>query len=156
MFTEVLVHCSTLSLWYCEQKSSLLELLYKNMSLQISQNNTCARVSFLIELLAYSWDVIKKRLRHRCVLVNFAKILRIPFNRILGNCFCQYFNGKPDFHKLVFFRSSHGRCSVEKGVLKDFQKFTGNTCARVSFLIKLLALAFSTEHLGTTASESST
>ena len=27
----------------------------------------------------------------------------------------------------------------EKGVLRNFAKFTGNTCARVSFLIKLQA-----------------
>ena len=37
------------------------------------------------------------------------------------------------------FRSSHRRCSVKKGVLKNFAKFTGKTCARVSLLIKLQA-----------------
>ena len=30
-------------------------------------------------------------------------------------------------------------CSVEKGVLRNFAKFTGNTCAGVSFSIKLPA-----------------
>ena len=30
-------------------------------------------------------------------------------------------------------RSSHQRCSVKKDVLKNFAKFTENTCARVSF-----------------------
>ena len=35
------------------------------------------------------------------------------------------------------YRSSHRRCSVRKGVLRNFTKFTGNTCARVSFSIKL-------------------
>ena len=35
-------------------------------------------------------------------------------------------------------RSSHRRCSMKKGVLRNFSKFTGkNTCARFSFLIKL-------------------
>ena len=34
-------------------------------------------------------------------------------------------------------RSSHQRCSIGKGVLKNFTNLTGNTCARVSFLIKL-------------------
>ena len=38
-----------------------------------------------------------------------------------------------------FYRSSHRRSSVRKGVLRDFAKFTGNTCPRVSFLIKLHA-----------------
>ena len=39
---------------------------------QSSQENTCARVSFLITLL-------KKRLWHRCFPVNFVKFLRTPF-----------------------------------------------------------------------------
>ena len=36
-------------------------------------------------------------------------------------------------------RSMHQRCSLRKGILRNFTKFTGNTCARVSFLIKLQA-----------------
>ena len=36
-------------------------------------------------------------------------------------------------------RSSLWRCSVGEGVLRNLTKFTGNTCARVSFLIKLQA-----------------
>ena len=39
------------------------------------------------------------------------------------------------------FRSSQRRCSIEKGVLKNFAKFTESTCARVTFLIKLQAEA---------------
>ena len=34
-------------------------------------------------------------------------------------------------------RSSHWKCSVRTGVCGSFAKFTGNTCARASFLIKL-------------------
>ena len=41
--------------------------------------------------------------------------------------------------RLSFFRSSHQRSSIEIGVLKIFTKFIGNTCARISFLIKLQA-----------------
>ena len=37
-------------------------------------------------------------------------------------------------------KSSQRRCSVKKGVLTNFAKFTGKTCVRVSFLIKLQAL----------------
>ena len=40
----------------------------------------------------------------------------------------------------TMIKSSHQRCSVRKGVLRNFGKFTGihrNTCDRVSFLIKL-------------------
>ena len=36
-------------------------------------------------------------------------------------------------------RSMHQRCSLTKGILRNFTKFTGNTCARVSFLINLQA-----------------
>ena len=36
-------------------------------------------------------------------------------------------------------RSSHWTCSVGEGVLRKFAKITGNTCVRVSFLIKLQA-----------------
>ena len=43
---------------------------------------------------------------------------------------------------LILPRNSHRRCSVSKGVLRNFTKFTGNTCTRVSFLIKLHALNF--------------
>ena len=41
--------------------------------LQHSQENTCARVSFLIKFF------LKKRLWHRCFPVNVAKFLRTPF-----------------------------------------------------------------------------
>ena len=37
-------------------------------------------------------------------------------------------------------RSSHRRCSVRKGVLRNFAKFTGN-CARVSFFNRVEAEA---------------
>ena len=43
--------------------------------LQNSQENTCARVFFLIKVQAF----IKKRPWHRCFPVNFAKFLRTPF-----------------------------------------------------------------------------
>ena len=52
------------------------------MFLEISQNsqeNTCARVSFLIKLQGLSpATLLKKRLWHRCFPVNFVKFLRTP------------------------------------------------------------------------------
>ena len=51
-------------------------------------------------------------------------------------------------------RSSHRRCSVRKSVFRNFAKFRKkqeNTCARVSFLIKLQATFF-IEHLRAIAS----
>ena len=45
--------------------------------LQNSQESTCTRVSFLIKSRAAT--LLKKRLRHRCFPVNFAKFLSTPF-----------------------------------------------------------------------------
>ena len=44
---------------------------------QISQENTCARVSFLIKKRPAT--LLKRRLWHRCFPVNFVKFLRTPF-----------------------------------------------------------------------------
>ena len=46
---------------------------------QNSQENTCARVSFLIKLQAPPATLLKKRLWHSCFPVSFAKFLRTPF-----------------------------------------------------------------------------
>ena len=59
-------------------RSSRAEVFCKKGVLKISQNlleNTCARVFFLVKLQA----LLKKRLWHRCFLVNFLKFLRTPF-----------------------------------------------------------------------------
>ena len=48
---------------------------------QDSQENTCARVSFLIKLQARPATLLKKRLWRRCFPVNFAKFLRTLFYR---------------------------------------------------------------------------
>ena len=53
-------------------RSSTISVLQKEVclkNLQNSQENTCARVSILL----------KKKLRHRCFPVNFAKFLKTPF-----------------------------------------------------------------------------
>ena len=59
---------------------------------QNSQENTCARVSFLIKLQASACNFIKKvTLWHRCFPVNYANFLRIPFYKTPpGDCFCPY------------------------------------------------------------------
>ena len=62
------------------------------------------------------------------------------------------------------FRSSRKRCFIKNGVLKNFAKFTGKHCARVSFatllkkvfswkFCKIFKNTFLTEHPWTTASE---
>ena len=102
----------------CSVKKVFLEIL------QNSQENTYARVSFLTPTL------FQKRLWHRCFLVNFSKFLRTPFlqntsRRLLLN---QQKISKLDqqMHCIQSMpRSSYQRCSVEKGILKYFAKFTG-------------------------------
>ena len=56
----------------CSAKKVFLEIL------QNSQENTSARVSFLIKLQASACNFIKKRLWHRCFPVNYAKFLTAP------------------------------------------------------------------------------
>ena len=48
---------------------------------QNSQENTCARVSFLIKLQVAPAILLKKRLWHWCFSMNFAKFLRTPFSQ---------------------------------------------------------------------------
>ena len=68
---DLVLRCSRAKVFY---KKVFLELL-KN-----SQENTCARVSFLIKLQVPGLQLYqKKRLWHRCFLVNFAKFQTIPF-----------------------------------------------------------------------------
>ena len=57
----------------CSVKKLFLEIL------QNSQENTCARASFLIRLQVASATLLKKRPWHRCFPVNFAEFLRTPF-----------------------------------------------------------------------------
>ena len=74
----------------------------KKVFLEISQNsqeNTCARVSFLIKLQdsgLRTATLLKKRLWHRCFPVNFVKFLRTPFlQNTSSGCFSNftlYFN----------------------------------------------------------------
>ena len=96
----------------------------------------------------------KKSLWHRCFPVSFAKFLRTPFfiEHLRWLLLQLIWKGKDhqfQFKKLPFeiitrqlkkywgLTSSHRRCSVRKGVLWNFAKFTGITCVRVSFLINL-------------------
>ena len=79
--THVFVHSSTFTtsapfsnaLIFCWFRSSHRTCSVEKLFLEISQNlqeNTCARVSFLIKL---------QRLWRRCFPVSFAKFLRTPF-----------------------------------------------------------------------------
>ena len=78
----------------CSSEAVVLRCSVKKVFLkmsQISQKNTCVGVSFLIKLFASSLTpvtLLKRRLSHRCLPVNFAKLLRTPFlQNISGCCF---------------------------------------------------------------------
>ena len=63
-------------------RSSHPDVFCKKVFLEISQNsqeNTCARVSFLIKLQAPPATLLKKRLWHSCFPVNFVKFPSTPF-----------------------------------------------------------------------------
>ena len=66
-------------------------------------------------------------------------------------CYLQRICWGPLCLRLITIRSSHQRCSIRKGVLEISQNSQENTCARVSFLIKLQAYTFLIEHLLVTA-----
>ena len=62
--------------WTCSVEKAFIDIL------QNSQENTCARVSFIIKLQALGLrpaTLLIKRLWHRWFPVNFAIFLRIPF-----------------------------------------------------------------------------
>ena len=90
---------------YCRYSEAVVQKCsVKKFFLEISQNsqeNTCARVSFLTKLKALGFilqailqvlglrsffnkvagpaNLLKRRLRHRCFSANFVKFLRTPF-----------------------------------------------------------------------------
>ena len=129
-------------------------VLWKKVFLEILQNSqesTCVRVSFLIKLQAWGLrraTLLKKGRVFSCEFYETSKnsfFYRIPlvaasedyflwrgFESVRAqwtNCF-NIFMIK--ISCLYEKKSSHRRCSVRKDVLRNFTKFTGNTCARVS------------------------
>ena len=72
---------------------------------------------------------------------NFVKFLRVPLLQNNSGRLLQHrrkVNKKSKDNK--YSRSSHQRCSIKKGVLRNFAKFTGKHLCRSLFLIKLQAL----------------
>ena len=94
------------------QSCSIVKSVPRN--LKNSQENTFARVAFLIKLQAWSATLLKKRPRHRCFRLNLSKFLKTPFviehlSRLLLDintdthvfrqrlCSCEYFIYTPGF-----------------------------------------------------------
>ena len=69
-------------IWWCSVKKVFQQIL------QISQESTCSKYTFLIKLQIYSLTFSKKSFQHRCFLVNSGKFLIKPFLKNPSNgCF---------------------------------------------------------------------
>ena len=126
LLTSILMHhCTSLCIIYFtisidfdrkETEATTRGVLSKKVFLKISQNsqeNTCARVSFLITLL-------KKRLWHRCFLVNFAKFSRTPF---LQNTCARLLLKKITFAEIPALISKSKLVSADKQILSSYHHF---------------------------------
>ena len=62
---------------------------------------------------------------------------------------CKYWSTVriPDSSQIITSTSSHRRCSVKKGVLRNFANSQENTCVKVAFLIKLACNLIKKENL---------
>ena len=90
-------HILNNSLWKTSLFCTVIEEVIQRCSIKIvffeisqnSQENACARVSFLIKLQANSCNCIKKETLARYFPVDLAKFLRTPFlQKNSGGCFC--------------------------------------------------------------------
>ena len=90
--------------------SSHLRCSVKKGVLRISQNsqeNACARDSFLIKLQARASTLLKKSLWYRCLPVNFEKFLRTAFlQNTPDHCFCYFHIKQPISIFILVFSSS--------------------------------------------------
>ena len=72
---------------------------------------------------------------HACSPVNLLHIFRKSFPKKTSGRL--YLHTDPFSDRsitfITVFGSSHRRCSIRKGVLRNFAKFTEKTCARVTF-----------------------
>ena len=95
----------------------------KEKDLQISQETTCARVSFLIKLQTQAFNFIEKETLAPLFSCEFRKFLRaLSYRTSPYDCFC--------------FKEWKAPKVVTGGVLKTFAKFTGKHLSKSLFLIK--------------------
>ena len=130
----------------CSVKKVFLEIS------QSSQENTCARVSFLIKLKAWGefCEISKNSFFYRTPPLAASEICKYSY-RIVAKLFildvCRgpgYFSDKEWIASTCKVRSSHRRCSVKKAVLRNFTKFTGklwHRCFPANF-VKFLGKPF--------------
>ena len=115
----------------CSVKKVFLE-----RSSQDSQENTCIRDSYLIEL--QTWKAVKKRLWHKCFPVNLAKFLRTPFLQ----------NTSGRLLLLLAFQKQPPEVFYKKRCSWEFCKI----CRKTPVVCKIFRNIFFTEYLSTAAS----
>ena len=117
------------------QKCSVKKVFFEIS--QNSQENTCASVSFSIRR-PQPTTLWKKKLCHRCFLVNFVKFLRTPF--LIEHFWWLLPNWSFELViNSIITEAVVRRCCVKKVFLETSQNSQEDTCARVSFLIKFQA-----------------
>ena len=106
--------------------------------------------------------LLEKKLWHKCFPVKFVKFSGTHFSQSTSERLQWLIK-----YELLIVRSSHQKCSLKKGVLKKFTKFTGKyPCQSLLFnkvsgeifscgFCKIFKSTFFTEHIWTTASLSS-
>ena len=116
------------------------------MFLEISQNsqeNTCARASFLIKF-PQACNFIKKENLTQMLYCEFCEISKTTFFHKTPPLAASESNRYSFFYRNSFTKLSVlseavvQRCSVKKVFLKILQYLWENTCARVSFLINFI------------------
>ena len=134
-FVFFLINVFSFGLIYFFRSSHQRCSVNKKVFLEISQNyqeNTCLRPATLL----------KKRLWHRCFPVNFVKFLRTPFLQNTSGWLLLFFFSQTEYQAKKSWalnilkkidRSSHRRCSIRKGVLRNFAKLTRKHLCRSFF-----------------------
>ena len=106
-----------------------VKMVFLNIS-QNSQENTCARVSFLIKFEAEACNFIKKE--------TLAQVLSCEFCEISGNTyFTEHLRATA-----CIFRNSQSQMLFKIGALKNFTNFTGKQLCWHLFLMKLKGCNF--------------
>ena len=112
---------------------------------QNSQKNDCTGVSFVRKPQASGLQIYLKETPIRCFTVSFPKYLKRSilllntYGRLLLDFVLRYHlihhNEKIENINFYYpFRSSHQRCFIREGFLRNFAKSQENTCASLFFI----------------------
>ena len=123
-------------------KSSRSQIIFKTnffKILQQSRENTCAGVTFWLSYRPRGLQFVKKRLQHRCFLVNIVKFLTTDSSRTLyilfGSLFERELTTTPD--QRLQIPKQLQEMFFKKAALKNFAIFTGkHMCLKANNFVK--------------------